>query len=70
MGSGMEVVMPNGTLVVNGTTYPLAQFHFHTPSEHRINNEYFQMECHFVFETSSTYLNPLFSVELHPILTV
>jgi carbonic anhydrase len=62
--------MPNGTLVVNGTTYPLAQFHFHTPSEHRINNEYFQMECHFVFETSSTYLNPLFSVELHPILTV
>jgi carbonic anhydrase len=56
LGSGMEVVMPNGTLVINGTTYPLAQFHFHTPSEHRINNEYFPMECHFVFETTGTYL--------------
>jgi carbonic anhydrase len=64
LGSGMEVVMPNGTLVINGTSYPLAQFHFHTPSEHRVNDEYFPMECHFVFETKSTYLPiccPLFA---------
>jgi carbonic anhydrase len=54
LGSGMEVVMSNGTLMANGTTYPLAQFHFHTPGEHQINDEYFPMECHFVFETSST----------------
>lgn len=64
LGSGMEVVMPNGTLTINGTSYPLAQFHFHTPSEHRINNEYFPMECHFVFETSSTFVPPLLFAEL------
>lgn len=68
LGSGMEVVMPNGTLVINGTTYPLAQFHFHTPSEHRVNNEYFPMECHFVFETSSMYLSHISSA-VRPILT-
>jgi carbonic anhydrase len=53
LGSTLEVVA-NGTLVANGTTYKLAQFHFHTPSEHRVNEEYFPMESHFVFQTSST----------------
>jgi carbonic anhydrase len=51
LGSGLEVVMANGSLTANGTTFPLAQFHFHTPSEHRVNEEYFPMECHFVFQT-------------------
>ena len=69
LGSGLEVVMPNGSLVVNGTTYPLAQFHFHTPGEHRVNQEYFPMECHFVFETTSTYLTPILSAVLHSSLT-
>lgn len=58
LGSGLEVVITNGSLVANNITYPLAQFHFHTPGEHRINEEYFPMECHFVFETES--MTPLF----------
>ncbi|OQE21717.1 hypothetical protein PENSTE_c011G07135 [Penicillium steckii] len=53
LGSGLEVVLTNGTLVTKDNSYKLAQFHFHTPSEHRINDEYFPMEAHFVFENSA-----------------
>ncbi|PWY75301.1 carbonic anhydrase [Aspergillus sclerotioniger CBS 115572] len=53
LGSGLEVVLTNGSLTANGKVYPLAQFHFHTPSELRINEEYFPMEAHFLFETSA-----------------
>lgn len=49
LGTGLEVVVTNGSLVANGITYTLAQFHFHTPSEHRINEEYYPMETHFCF---------------------
>ncbi|KAI9372356.1 putative carbonic anhydrase [Aspergillus egyptiacus] len=50
LGSGLEVVLTNGSLAVDNKTYELSQFHFHTPSEHRVNEEYFPMEAHFVFE--------------------
>ncbi|KAJ5109984.1 hypothetical protein N7532_002629 [Penicillium argentinense] len=53
LGSGLEVVLTNGTLVTKAGSYKLAQFHFHTPSEHRINDEYYPMETHFVFENSA-----------------
>ncbi|OGE51061.1 hypothetical protein PENARI_c014G05933 [Penicillium arizonense] len=53
LGSGLEVVLTNGTLVTSKGSYQLAQFHFHTPSEHRVNEEYFPMEVHFVFENSA-----------------
>ncbi|KAB8259277.1 alpha carbonic anhydrase [Aspergillus pseudonomiae] len=53
LGSGLEVVLTNGSLEANNKTYPLAQFHFHTPSEHRVNDEYFPMEVHFVFQTAA-----------------
>jgi len=36
------------TMVVNGLTYDLLQFHFHTPSEHTIDGEAFPLEVHFV----------------------
>jgi carbonic anhydrase len=49
LGTNVEVVV-NGTLVDGGKTYNLAQFHFHTPSEHRVNEEIYTMELHFVFE--------------------
>jgi carbonic anhydrase len=52
LGSGLEVVLTNGSLVTKTGSYELAQFHFHTPSEHRINDEYYPMEAHFVFENS------------------
>ncbi len=35
-------------LLVNGNEYELLQFHFHTPSENRINNRAFPMEMHMV----------------------
>ncbi|CAG8928792.1 unnamed protein product [Penicillium salamii] len=53
LGSGLEVVLTNGTLTTESGSYKLAQFHFHTPSEHRINEEYYPMEVHFVFENAA-----------------
>ncbi|KAJ5663054.1 hypothetical protein N7507_003785 [Penicillium longicatenatum] len=53
LGSGLEVVLTNGTLVTKNNSYKLAQFHFHTPSEHRINEEHYPMESHFVFENTA-----------------
>ncbi|KAH6971990.1 alpha carbonic anhydrase [Ilyonectria destructans] len=49
LGTTVEVPA-NGTLTAGGRTYSLAQFHFHTPSEHRFELEYFPMEAHFVFQ--------------------
>jgi carbonic anhydrase len=37
-----------GTLELDGVTYTLKQFHFHSPSEHRINGKAYPMEAHFV----------------------
>lgn len=39
-----------GTLTVNGTIWPLIQFHFHTESEHTINGVESDMELHMVFQ--------------------
>lgn len=55
LGTNVEVVV-NGTLVDGGKTYALAQFHFHTPGEHRVNDEFYPMEMHFVFEAAGMYL--------------
>lgn len=54
VGSGLEVIA-QGSLILRSKQYQLKQFHFHTPSEHRINGEYFPMEVHFVFQTGSMY---------------
>ncbi|CAF9924886.1 MAG: hypothetical protein HETSPECPRED_005686 [Heterodermia speciosa] len=48
LGSTVEVLVTSGSLVYNSTTYSLKQFHFHTPSEHRINGEAFPLEMHLV----------------------
>jgi len=52
LGTNVEVVV-NGTLVDgnSNTTFKLAQFHFHTPAEHRVNSEFYPMEMHWVFES-------------------
>lgn len=39
---------PGSTMTVNGATYNLAQFHFHTPSEHELDGSPFPMEGHLV----------------------
>lgn len=38
-----------GTLTTSGEKWDLAQFHFHTPSEHRLNSEQTPLEMHLVF---------------------
>ena len=52
LGTTVEVEMEGKTTVGNAT-FNLKQFHFHTPSEHRINNEYFPIEVHMVHEAAS-----------------
>ena len=54
LGNTLEVIA-NGTLKRGGKEYSLKQFHFHTPSEHRINSEYYPMEVHFVFKTTGRW---------------
>ncbi|EJD32628.1 carbonic anhydrase, partial [Auricularia subglabra TFB-10046 SS5] len=49
LGTTLETVV-NGTTVFEGATFELRQFHLHTPSEHRINEEYFPLEMHMVHE--------------------
>ncbi|MBP1849988.1 carbonic anhydrase [Rhizobium halophytocola] len=41
-------VADGNTLTLDGKTYTLAQFHFHTPSENHIKGVAFPMEVHFV----------------------
>ncbi|KAF9265910.1 carbonic anhydrase [Marasmius fiardii PR-910] len=44
-------VTTTGTTTFDGVEYHLRQFHFHTPSEHRINDEYYPLEMHMVILT-------------------
>jgi carbonic anhydrase len=37
-----------GKITIDGHEYALAQFHFHSPSEHTINGAHFPMEMHLV----------------------
>jgi carbonic anhydrase len=41
-------IKAGNTLDIDGTTFELKQFHFHTPSENHINGKAFPMEAHFV----------------------
>jgi carbonic anhydrase len=49
----VDGVDKNNTLTFNNQEYYLAQFHFHVPSEHRIEGEFFPLEVHFVHKTRS-----------------
>lgn len=44
---------PGSTLVLDGETYELLQFHFHHPSEHTIDGKGAAMEVHFVHKAAS-----------------
>lgn len=58
-GKGLEVQLPEGgpesTFVAYGQneTFSVKGFHFHTPSEHRFNGNYFDGEVHFVGKSPS-----------------
>ena len=39
-------------IVIGGETYLLKQFHFHAPSEHRLNGQEYPLEMHLVHKTA------------------
>lgn len=49
----VQVSNANATLTVRGHDYALQNYHFHTPSEHRVNLEYSPVEMHVVFQDAS-----------------
>lgn len=46
----------DNSIVVDGEEYMLAQFHFHTPSEHEFNGQGFDMELHLVHKSANNEL--------------
>ncbi|KAJ7681920.1 putative carbonic anhydrase [Mycena polygramma] len=54
LGTTLEVPMSEsgGTITFNKRVSQLKQFHFHTPSEHRVREEYFPLEMHMVHQSS------------------
>lgn len=44
------------TVVFDGDTYHLAQFHFHSPSEHVIDQKRFPLEIHFVNQDGAKHV--------------
>ncbi|MBB6444232.1 carbonic anhydrase [Bacillus benzoevorans] len=45
-----DVTAPNNKIRIDGKVYNLLQFHFHNPSEHKINGKQYPMEIHFVHQ--------------------
>jgi carbonic anhydrase len=45
-------LQPGNSIEVGGARYELAQFHFHTPSEHLIDGHHSALEVHFVHKTA------------------
>ena len=46
-------VNSSGQAQINGRYFELLQFHFHSPSEHTLNGEYYPLEVHFVHNSQS-----------------
>ncbi|MDJ0737268.1 MAG: carbonic anhydrase [Nostocaceae cyanobacterium] len=44
---------PGSMLILDNQTYELLQFHFHLPSEHKINGKPFPMELHLVHKSEN-----------------
>jgi carbonic anhydrase len=55
LGTTVEVIA-SGTAKIGTKSYSLRQFHFHTPSEHHFNGEYYPAEVHFVFQAADSTL--------------
>ena len=46
----------NNYLTFNDTRFKLEQFHFHNPSEHKLDSQTYDMEIHFVHRFENSYL--------------
>ncbi len=56
-GHTIQINVPSGSeLVVGGEHYALAQFHFHQPSEEKINGKSFAMVAHLVHRDAQGHL--------------
>lgn len=52
-GHTVQVSLPeSGAISIDGASYPLVQFHFHTPSEEHIGGKAFPMVAHFVHQNA------------------
>jgi carbonic anhydrase len=67
-GHTLEFEADNDVLTLNGSKYVLKQFHFHTPSEHKMDGKQYPMEIHFVHQDTTTKLLTVLGVfvELGP----
>lgn len=53
-GHSIQVDMRSGGVIsLDGKDFELKQFHFHTPSENRVNGKSFPMEAHFVHQNDT-----------------
>ena len=51
-GHTIQITVEEGsTLTLNGKTYGLKQFHFHTPSEHTVDGKNLPLEMHMVHQS-------------------
>jgi hypothetical protein len=53
---------PGSTLTSGGHSYPLAQVHFHTPSEEAFNGKHYPMVAHFVHKDAEGHLAGLLAL--------
>ncbi len=51
-----DVAPGDGELRLGGDSFQLLQFHFHTPSEHRVDGEEFPLEIHLVHRNAANAL--------------
>lgn len=52
-GHTIQINLPAaGTATIDGTEYPLLQFHFHAPSEERVNGKTYPMVAHLVHKNA------------------
>ena len=54
LGTTLEVIPNDGhqSVTLGSAQYNLKQFHFHSPSEHHVNGEYFPLEMHLVHQSA------------------
>ena len=45
-----------GSLTIDGETFPLAQYHFHSPSENTVDGKHYPMEMHLVHQSAGGQL--------------